>query len=502
MTSRAVVVGGGFGGLCAAYTLQASGMRTTVLERQPHVGGKARNHDVGGGLAAFGGPTVLTMREIFDRLFAVAGERLDEHVAIAPLDCLAHHRWSEDERLDLYSDVDTSAEAVAAFAGPAEADGYRRFVADAARIFATVEEPFIKSARPDLFALARATGPFGAYKIKPFDTMWSALGRHFRDPRLRQLFGRYATYCGSSPFLTPATLMLVAHVEQRGVWAVEGGLAALARAIARGVERLGGTIVTRTPAREIAVSNGAVVGVETDEGFHEADLVVVNADVSALGAGHFGKAASRAASEVPRQSRSLSAVTFSAAARLHGANAYHTVCFGRDYPAEFEALFGRRAMPEDPTVYICAPDYEAGEEADGRILIVMNAPADGDTTRFDEEDIERCRQQAMATLERCGLTLQFTTLKPTSPADFAELLPATGGALYGRVSHGWTASFQRAPIRTRLRGLYLAGGSVHPGPGVPMSALSGRIAAASALMDFGLASRSRPAAMSGGISTA
>ena len=501
MTSRAVIVGGGFGGLSAACTLQASGCRTTLLERQPLVGGKARNHALPDGRSAFGGPTVLTMRAVFDQLFALAGEQLDDHVAIAPLDRLAHHRWNDSERLDLFQDVERSADAVATFAGPAEADGYRRFLADAQRIYSTVEGPFITSAKPDLMALARATGPFGAYKIKPFSTMSAALGRHFSDPRLRQLFGRYATYCGSSPFLTPATLMLVAHVEQRGVWAVDGGLAALAHAIADVLVRLGGTILTDTAVREIAVRKGKAVGVATDAAFHEADIVIANTDVAALGAGHLGRDAARAARPVPRKARSLSAMTFSGSARLRGASAYHTVCFGQNYPGEFDALFRARGMPDDPTVYLCAPDYDTGGEAEGRVLIVMNAPADGDTTRFDEEDIERCRNQAMATLERCGLTLTLTTSRPTTPGDFAELLPATGGALYGRASHGWTASFKRAQIRTPVKGLYLAGGSVHPGPGVPMSALSGRTAADCALTDFGLANRSRRAVTCGGTLT-
>jgi 1-hydroxycarotenoid 3,4-desaturase len=296
--------------------------------------------------------------------------------------------------------------------------------------------------------------------------------------------------------------MLIAHVEQRGVWAVDGGLHALARAIAEGTQRRGGTIMTGAPAREIIVDGGAVRGVALDDRVLEADLVIYNGDASALGSGLLGKAAGRVVHTVPREQRTLSAVTFSGLARLRGSDAYHTVCFGQDYRAEFDALFDRRRMPDDPTIYVNAPDNPTDEEAPQRVLVVMNAPADGDRQEFDEEDIERCRTQAMATLERCGLTLEFTTSRPTSPTDFAEFLPATGGALYGRASHGWTASFQRAPIRTRLRGLYLAGGSVHPGPGVPMSALSGRIAAACALMDFGLASPSRPVAMSGGISTA
>ncbi len=498
--TRAVVIGGGIGGLCAAYTLQASGVATTLVERREDVGGKARNLSVGGA-AIPGGPTVLTLREVFDKLFAVAGERLDDHVALTELDVLAHHRWSEGESLDLFRDVEMSAAAIRDFAGAAEADGYRRFVADAARVYATVEAPFIRSPKPDLFALAKATGPFGAYKIKPFDTMWSVLCRHFRDGRLQQLFGRYATYVGSSPFAAPATLMLVAHVEQRGVWAVDGGVAAIARAIADGFTRRGGRLLTGTEAREIDVRDGRVAAVATDGLVLPADAVIVNADVAALAEGHLGPRVRILAAEVPPKARTLSAVTFAGVARANRPLAHHTVAFGSDTRAEFEALFARRQMPDDPTVYICAPDGAAADEPQ-RVLLVMNAPANGDTESYREEDVARCHQQAAATLARSGLTLTFEAMQATTPRDFSEMLPATGGALYGRASHGWTASFQRAAIRTRVKGLYLAGGSVHPGPGVPMASLSGRIAAACLITDFGLANPSRRAATSGGISTA
>lgn len=497
--TRAVVIGGGMGGLCAALTLQASGVATTVVERLPTIGGKARNLAVDTAWVP-AGPTVLTLREVFDRLFADAGERLDDHVHLTPLDTLAHHRWSEGETLALFRDVDRSAAAIRDFAGPAEADGYRRFVADAARVYATVEAPFIRSPKPDLFALAKATGPFGAYKIKPFDTMWSVLGRHFRDPRLQQLFGRYATYVGSSPFAAPATLMLVAHVEQRGVWAVEGGVAAIGRAIAALFERRGGTVLTGTEAREIVLSDRRVTAVATDRETLPADAVIVNADVAALGAGRFGTAVRGLAAEVPAKARTLSAVTFAGVARASSALAHHTVAFGRDSRSEFDALFGRRQMPDDPTVYVCAPDGAAAGEPQ-RVLIVMNAPANGDSEAYNEKDIARCQEQAAATLARSGLSITFEAMRATTPRDFSAMLPETGGALYGRVSHGWTASFQRAAIRTRVKGLYLAGGSVHPGPGVPMASLSGRIAAACLITDFGLANPSRRAATSGGTST-
>ena len=513
MTRRVVVVGGGFGGLCAAYALQSSGLQTTLVERHDEVGGKARNVEVAGEWVP-AGPTVLTLREVFDRLFAAAGERLEDHVGLTPLERIAHHRWSRDERLDLYSDVERSAAAIEAFAGTAEADGYRRFVADAARVYATVEGPFVKSSRPDLFALARATGPFGAYKIKPFDTLWHALGRHFRDPRLQQLFGRYATYVGSSPFLAPATLMLIAHVEQRGVWSVEGGIAALAGAVREGIERHGGIVLTGTSANEIIVRGGAVAGVALDDRTLGADAVVCNADAATLGAGLLGPAVSGLAPTLPARSRTLSAVTFSALARAREPLAHHTVAFGPDYRGEFDALFSERRMPHDPTIYLCAPEEdrrgEAGDPSLQRLLIVMNAPADGGPgagapdrpqDETEEGDVALCKETAMATLDRCGIELAIEAERATMPSDFAALFPGTQGALYGRASHGWTASFQRPPIRTRIKGLYLAGGSVHPGAGVPMASLSGKIAAASLLTDFGFASRSRRVATSGGTST-
>ncbi len=501
MSHTAVVVGGGFGGLAAAHRLQSAGVSVTLVERRATLGGKARNIAVGSSVAP-GGPTVLTMRHVFDALFAAGGGALEDHVALSPLRTIAHHRWSDSERLDLHADVEESAAAIADFAGAREADGYRAFVKDAAQIYATVEGPFIRSPKPDLLALARAVGPLGASRIRPFDTMWSAISQHFSDPRLRQLFGRYATYCGASPFQAPATLMLVAHVEQCGVWAIDGGAAALAGAIGRDFERMGGTVRLGAHVGGISIRNRAVEGVVVDDALIAADSVVYAGDAAAVGAGLLGRAASRAAPEIAPRHRSLSAVTFVAEARAETPLGYHTVAFGPDYPAEFKALFGTRTMPDEPTVYVCAPEPPGEAGGAQGILIILNAPADGDTRHYGGEDIARCREQVTATLSRCGLSVSLEAAHCSTPEDFAAMLPGTGGAIYGRASHGWTASFQRPALRTRTRGLYLAGGSVHPGPGVPMAALSGQMAASALMADFGLKSPSRPAAMSGGISTA
>ncbi len=167
------------------------------------------------------------MRWIFEEIFSECGADLGARVALAPAEILARHAWSGPERLDLFADPQRSAAAIADFAGAREAEGFRRFRARAGEIYRTLEEPFIRGQRPGPVDLALRAGPRGLgglLRIRPFTTLWSALGEYFRDPRLRQLFGRYATYCGSSPFSAPATLMLVAHVEMEGVWTVAGGL--------------------------------------------------------------------------------------------------------------------------------------------------------------------------------------------------------------------------------------------------------------------------------------
>ena len=509
MEKRVIVIGAGIGGLAASLSLAASGLDVTVLERGPSVGGKMRSVSVGG-VPVEAGPTVFTMRWVFDELFAEAGTSLKTEIGLRPASLLARHAWSAHERLDLFADIAASADAIGTFAGAREAEGYRRFCARAAEVYRTLEGPFIRAERPSPVDLAQRVGLSGLgslWRIQPFATLWSALGEYFRDPRLRQLFGRYATYCGASPFEAPATLMLVAHVEQAGVWTVEGGLSRLAGAVSDLAERRGAKIRTGVQVARILTEGSRVAGVELADGERlAADAVIANADVAALGAGLLGPEAIGAGDRIPPRERSLSAVTACLTARAKGFDlAHHSVFFSADYRAEFDTILRGRRLPPDPTVYVCAQDRDGdgGSAPDGpeRLLLLVNAPADGGDRPLTPREIAACETTILRKLSACGLTLEPTgpaTL--TTPTGFAGLFPGTGGALYGRASHGWTATFKRPGARTRVPGLYLAGGSVHPGPGVPMAAQSGRLAAAALRADLDSTARSRAAATSGGTS--
>lgn len=514
------VVGAGVGGLAAALDLAARGLEVVVLERAPAPGGKMREVQAGGARLD-AGPTVFTMRGVFESLFADAGARLCDHLSLRPAGVLARHAWDARERLDLHADPARTAEAIGRFSGPAEAARYLGFVEHARRVYRTLDGPFIRAPRPTPASLAAAAGAAELWRTRPFSTLWTALGSHFHDPRLRQLFGRYATYVGSSPFLAPATLMLVAHVEQEGVWLVEGGMHRVASALATLAERRGARFRYGAEVAEIAVRDGRATGVRLASGeWVPADAVVVNADPAALGAGLLGRDAARAAPRPEPGQRSLSALTWALHARAEGFPLVrHNVFFGPDYAGEFDALFRRGRLPDAPTVYVCAQDRGAHDHGaqdhhtesrddaadpapDGpeRLFCLVNAPPTGDGAAPTPQEIRRCEDQAFGLLARCGLTVhrrpEATTI--AGPAEFARLFPGTGGALYGRASHGWTASFARPGARTRIAGLYLAGGGTHPGAGVPMAALSGRTAAASLLRDFASTGPSRRAATLGG----
>lgn len=500
---RAIVVGAGVGGLAAALELRIQGFEVQVFERASHPGGKLRQAHVAG-QKIDAGPTVLTMRWVFEELFAAAGADLAEWVELERAEVLARHVWPDGSRLDLFTDLERNAEAIEAFAGRKEADGYRRFSSYARRIYELVEAPFLRSERPGFASMVAATGLGAARAIDPLRTMWKALGGFFTDPRLQQLFGRYATYVGSSPFRAPATLNLISHVEQTGVDRVRGGMFALGTALCALAESRGAIVHLGAPVAELEIERGAVRAVRLASGErHEADVVVLNADVAALASGAFGAGAARAVdASVLDEARSLSAITWAASASVSGFPLLrHNVFFSSDYRVENSVLFERRALPEEPTVYVCAQDrgdHPLDGAAPERLLILVNAPAGARALKLEE--IERCEDTTFSQLERCGLKLHGMTAERSTPADFAERFPATQGAIYGAAAHGWTAALKRPAARTRLSNLYLAGGSVHPGPGVPMAALSGRIAARRAAADHGSTSRSRKTVTVGGTS--
>ena len=490
---HAIVIGAGAGGLAASIDLARAGFRVTLLERGDAPGGKMHTRAVDD-REVDGGPTVLTMRSIFEQLFADAGACLNDRLTLLESPIIARHAWSHGGVLDLYPDAQRSRQSIEDFAGADDAVGFERFYSQSARIHQTLSETFMTASKPDPVTLVgrvlRRHHPSSLMAAKPAPNLWRALGDFFADERLRQLFARYATYVGSSPLSTPATLMLIAHVELEGVWLVDGGMHRLAAAMAELGRELGIDLHLNTHVNEVLVKAGKACGVRLEDGTSlPADVVVFNGDTNALATGQLGSEAMRAVKPRKVAQRGLSALTWCIKGSSSGFDLdHHNVFFESDYPSEFNTIFEERNVPSKPTVYLCAQDRGPNGSLNGseRLLMLVNAPADGDRQSWSEDDVARTRDNALAVLERCGLNLSFrdTDCVSTTPNDWHGRFPGSGGSLYGGASHGIWSSFTRPGARSRLKGLYLSGGSVHPGPGVPMATLSGRLAASAVIRDI------------------
>jgi 1-hydroxycarotenoid 3,4-desaturase len=278
--------------------------------------------------------------------------------------------------------------------------------------------------------------------------------------------------------------MLIAHVESLGVWRIDGGMRALAAALVRCAESMGVEFEYDVDVNSIIVERGCARGITSHCGLREtADAVVLNADTNAIAAGKFGAAVQHAVAGTDARQRSLSAVTFAGSfSPVSRELQYHNVFFSNDYRREFAALASDSKMPVEPTTYLCAPGYTASSEQP--LFVLVNAPANGDSVNYDTHMVERIRVATSKQLEACGLPVDLDDFEVTTPNDFAARYPGTGGALYGPAMHGWRAAFRRSGNATRIPGLFVAGGSVHPGSGVPMAATSGKLCAAEVLANY------------------
>ena len=504
----AVVIGSGIGGLCCAARLCALGFDVTVLERHAGPGGKIRTLSSETG-PVDAGPTVLTLKHVFEDVFADLGERLEDHLALHKLPIIARHFWPDGTKLDLHDRPDANLEAIKEFAGPkAEAD-FTRFGAETKALFDALNPTMMDQPQPSLSTLAATflRHPFLFWAMAPLQSLGTRLTRRFEDPRLSQLFKRYATYVGGLPHRSPALLSLIWQAEAAGVWCVEGGMQTLPQSLEALCRRHGARFYYDTGAASIACENGRVKSVECDDqAAIKTDLVVFNGDPRALAKGALGPDVANVARQTLNAGRSLSAVVWSFDAVPKGPDlAYHNVFFADPSGSEFRELQAG-LFPRQQSIYVCAQDRAPGRRprpgARERFEIILNAPPLGTGPNSDME-FPICLTRTFDVLHRFGLTFEPRPgpANLTRPADFEALFPESSGSLYGQSPHGLTAALKRPRARTAIKGLYLVGGGAHPGAGLPMAALSARHAVETIMQDRTSPSASRPTAMPGGIST-
>jgi phytoene desaturase len=498
--ASAAVIGAGMGGLSAAIALAARGLRVTVFEQLDRPGGKLGELHTEG-FRWDTGPSVITMRDVFESLFARAGRRLEDYVELTPLEPITRYFWRDGLTLDAVSDEAAMRRAIAAFSA-VDADGYSDFMRHTAALFRIVKEPFLYRRKPGLRDLA-GLPMRDALKIDAFRSMHASVRTFFSDPRLVQLFDRFATYNGSSPYQAPATLNTIAHVEMAGgAYYPRGGVFALARAFERLAIELGVTICYGARVRKVLVSGGRARGVATDIGMVDTDLVVCNADYAHARATLLrdkphtdDQAMSRfRPSRVLRAGLEPSCSGFVLFLGVRGAFdqlAHHNIFFGADYPREFDDIFKRKRPADDPTLYVCitsktdSAHAPAGHE---NWFVLVNAPYLNPGVDWAREAGPYAERVLESLCAQSGLRReQIVTREIMTPADIQTRYGGHFGAIYGYSSNSMWSAFMRPANRDGvIRRLYYASGSAHPGGGVPLVTLSGMAAADCALEDLAL----------------
>jgi phytoene desaturase len=431
------------------------------------------------------------MRHVFEDLFSAAGRRMEDYLTLEPLEPLTRYFYPDGTLLDASSNLAAMVQSISQL-GEREVEGYLRYLAYAARIHRITGPVFIYDRPPTLSSFARV--PVTEWlSADPFRTMQQAISQHVKSPKLRQLLGRFATYVGGSPYLAPATLNVIAHVELAGgVWYPRGGIYQIARALAALAVEMGVALHTDTPVKRIRIENRRATGVITQSGaFFPADVTISNADVTTT-----------MNTLVDTDNQSMAYLTrlknyepscsgfimMLAVGRQFPQLAHHNIFFSDNYRAEFDAIFQQQVPPSSPTVYVSITsktDTSHAPEGHENWFVLVNAPALSNVYDWRKE-ADNYKETVYQQLSLFGVDVRPYVQHEViwTPWDLQQHSGAWRGALYGPSANSRFTVFRRPHNRSAIiRDLYFAGGTTHPGGGVPMVVLSGKVAADFVMQD-------------------
>ena len=491
--SRALIIGGGAGGIAAALALVGQGHEVHLFEGASRVGGKANTAEHAG-VEFDTGPSLLTLVDAFTQAFAAVGERLEDVVELRPLEHAFRYLFPDGVTLDFFGDLERTHAEVRDVLGPNAAADFSRYLRHSRRIWEASADTFVFGDAPTVDSLRRI--PAHTWRrlgdIDALRSLGAAIDAEVRDPHLRTIFRRYATYNGSDPRRAPATNACITHVELGlGAYGVKGGISGLLRTMASAAETHGVHLHLNTRVERIALVGKRVIGLETSAGFVPGEIVVSNAETRLL----FEELlpVSLPAAQLRAESeRSTSAWNAVFKAVPQPRRAAHTVVFPREYPQEFGDLFDRHRVPREPTVYLCdqrlAHEHPGWLDGHGPVFAMVNAPSvDRQQGHTDWDALSRQVRRLVAHHGLIDASDEIVWRR--RPRDLARTFPGSGGSLYGASSSSRFSAFLRVPNRVAgVRGLYVASGTAHPGGGVPLCVLSGLAAARAVARDL----RGRP----------
>jgi phytoene desaturase len=479
-----VIIGAGIGGLSTAIRLAAAGQEVIILEQNAEPGGKMSRLQAEG-FTWDRGPSVITMRHVFEELFSSVNRKLEDYLNLSPIEPLTRYFYPDGSKLDATRDLPAMLTQIQEF-HPKDVEGYLNFLAYAARLYRIVGPAFIYDHPPTWRSFLRV--PIRDwFRFDGLRTMDDAIRNYLHSPKLQQFLGRFATYVGASPYQAPATLNVITHVElNEGLWYPHGGVYQITTALSRLATELGVQIHFQNRVTKIQLMDKEVQGVTLASGdFIPAQYVISNVDVTTTHRIFL----SEPSSDKEIQVSGSGFILLLGIARQHPELTHHNIFFSADYKHEFKQIFEQAVPADAPTIYVAITSKTNPEHAPSGCenwFVLVNVPPVGSNFDWTNQAIDY-KNRIINLLASHGYDLQKSICYEAmiTPMDLEHETGAWRGALYGASSNNRWAAFRRNPNRDKLiRGLYFVGGSTHPGGGVPMVMLSGKVTAEMVLMDM------------------
>ncbi|GAB5465481.1 MAG: phytoene desaturase family protein [Candidatus Kapaibacteriales bacterium] len=490
---RVLVIGSGLAGLSAAIRLAHDGYNVTVLEKNKTVGGKVNTH-CGNGFTFDIGPTLLTMPHVLEELFDSLGLELENELDIHKIDPICRYFWDDGSSIDAIHDVDEMYENIDRFSDNKDAESYRRFLNKSREIYNITNETFLESPfleKDDLLSTHGMKALFGLPKIDSMRTVHEANKSFFESKKLVQLFDRYSTYNGSNPYLAPATLNVIVHVEYvLGSYALKGGMRKLSEKLYEIAQRQGVVFSLDNEVSKINIKNGELYSVESSEKTYlkaiDFDILVCNSDVAETYRYLIDDIDKLQFKEKYNQLEpSLSGnIMCWGVEGEYGKLALHNIFFCEDYKKEFDAIFNENKIADDPTFYISISsrlnetDSPQGFES---WFILVNAPyissGSGRDAMAKSLIYNKLKERLISKLRVHGIDIRDKIKYEyfIDEYDMYNKYSSNAGSIYGTSSNSKWSAFKRPPNRDRnYKDLYFCGGSSHPGGGIPLTILSGK----------------------------
>lgn len=489
---KIAIIGSGIGGLTAALLLSHKNFEVDVYEQSDSFGGKAGVLQKNG-FRFDTGPSLLTMPFVLEEVFKSINEKLEDYLTLHKLNILCKYFYPDGTEINAYSNPVLFAKEIEEKTNDT-AYSVKRYLSYAENIYKLTSELFLFNSFSEISNFINVDSfntLLNINKIDPFKTVHEANSKFFNDEKTIQLFDRYATYNGSNPYLAPATLNIIPYVEiVLGGYLPQKGISQIPDSLYNSSLKNGAKYFFNTKVNKIVSEKNKITGIEINGTFKYYDIIISNADVNYTYKNLLNDLSINQKDKYEKLEPSLSGVVFYwGINKVFNELEIHNILFSENYKKEFDEIFTENKLPEDPTIYIYVSsklNKEDAPEGNENWFVMVNAPFDKGQNW--ENEINLLRKRVINKINKFLLVkiedyILFEEI--LTPKLIEEKTSSLKGSIYGISSNTKNAAFLRQPNRSKeIKGLYFCGGAAHPGGGIPLVTLSGKIVSDLILKDY------------------